>query len=117
MKTLAVNQNIDLYLTRSGSLAVAEGLDAVRFSCEQAVRAIRGEMLYAADQGMPVFETAFRQLQIPQFEAAARATLLAVPNVVGVDAFDVGVSGDVLRYTAAIRSTFGPFELAGANEL
>lgn len=115
MRTLAVNQNIDIFLTDGGQLAVAQGLEAVRFSCEEAMRAIRGEMIYAVDRGMPLFETAFLEVRLPQFEAAARATLLAVPNVLSVDAFDAFVRDDTLGYTASIRSAFGPFELANAN--
>lgn len=112
MRTLAVNDSIDIYLTDAGSLALATGLDAVRMSCEEAVRAIRGEMLYAADEGLPVFETVFLQTLLPQFEAAARAAIRAVPEVVAVDSFAASVAGDVLSYTASIRSTFGAFETA-----
>ena len=117
MRTLAVNGNIDIYLNEAGGIAIATGLDAVKFSCEEAVRAIRGEMLYAADQGMPLFETAFLRLRLAQFEAAARVALRAVPNVTNVDQFEATASDDTLRYTARIRSLFGPFELAAADVL
>lgn len=112
MRTLAVNGSIDIYLDSAGGIAIAEGLAAVQFSCEEAVRAVRGEMLYAADQGVPVFDTAFVRVRLAQFEAAARAAILAVPNVVAVDEFTADVTGEVLRYNAVIRSTFGAFETA-----
>lgn len=117
MRTLAVNGDIDIYRTDDGNLAIASDLDAVRMSCEEAIRAVRGEMLYAADQGMPLFETAFLRPRLAQFEAAARVALRAVPNVTNIDQFEATASDDTLRYTARIRSLFGPFELAAADVL
>lgn len=97
----------DIYRARDGNLAVATGLDAVAALCKNAMQAQRGEMVLAADQGMPTFDTAWNVYNPVQFEAAARVTLQAVTDVLSVENFSLVRQGEVLSYTATIRTIYG----------
>lgn len=108
MKTLAVNEKNDIYIGADGKLAIATDLQAVIFSCQQAAKARLGEMLYAFDQGIPMFETVFLSTaNVPQYSAALRIALESVPNVTEVTQLDVTVANNVLNYVAYITTPYG----------
>lgn len=108
MRTLGVNALNDLYLDRTGNLAVAADLEAVRQGCEQAMKAQRGEMYFAKDEGIPTLQVVWDRYNPVQFEAAAREALLAVPNVTKVLSINAAINGSTLVYTAEIQSLYGP---------
>lgn len=114
MRMLAVDGNNDLYVGLDGNLAVHDGLFAVAQACEHAVKAQLGEMMYAANQGVPTFQTIWNgSPNLPQFEAALRVTILGVPNVLEVPELSAERERDVVRYTARILTTFGETFLNG----
>jgi hypothetical protein len=106
-RTLASDANNDIILDRLGNVSIVSGLAAVAANCKTAIQAQRGEMIYAANKGMPTLATAWNRYNPVQFEAAARTILRAVPDVLGVDNFVVSRVGERLVYTATIRTTFG----------
>lgn len=106
-QTLASDANNDIYLDRAGRLRMVSGAEAVAANCRSAVQAQRGEMMYAADKGMPTFATAWNGYRPMQFEAAARSIILAVPEVLAVESFTIQRTGEILGYTAVIRTTYG----------
>lgn len=112
-RTIASNQDNDVFLDRLGNIAIATGATAVAMNCRTAIQAQLGEMLFAADKGMPTFETAWNNYNPLQFEAAARVILLGVPDVVAVEAFTVNRAGETLGYTATIRTIYGETPING----
>lgn len=106
-QTFATDPTNDIVLDRSGRLMMLNGADAVGANCKTAIQAQRGEMMFAADKGMPTFATAWNGYRPVQFEAAARAIIRAVPGVVSVDSFVARRVGEVLGYTAVIRTIYG----------
>lgn len=107
MRTFGVNRDNDLFISGSGLLALSVDIQAVAEGAKQAMQAQLGEMLYAADRGIPTLATVWDRYNPVQFEAAARQTLLLVPNVTGVPVFTARREGDVLRYEATIQTLFG----------
>lgn len=103
---LSTHRN-DLFLDRDGNVANGTGIDAVAANCRTAVQAQLGEMIFAMAEGMPTLATAWDNYNPVQFEAAARTILRGVPDVLEVQSFTVERAGEVLSYTARIRTAFG----------
>jgi hypothetical protein len=106
-QTLATDERNDLVLDRIGRVMMLSGADAVAANCRTAIQAQRGEMQFAADKGMPTFATAWNRYRPVQFEAAARTIIRAVPGVLSVESFTVQRRGEILGYTAVIRTIYG----------
>lgn len=113
-RTLAVDENNDIYLGATGSLAIAEGLDAVMQAAQQAAQTMRGEMEYAVDEGLPNFAVVWNgSPNISQFDAALRRALLGVPHVTGVASLTITRADNALNYEATITTDYGPGVLNG----
>lgn len=113
-RTLAVDENNDLYVGATGSLAMAEGLDAVLQAAQQAAQTMRGEMEYATDQGLPNFAVVWNgSPNISQFDAALRRALLSTPHVTGIQDLTITRAGNTLNYAATIITDYGPGVLNG----
>jgi hypothetical protein len=107
-RIFSVDVNNDLILASDGNLAISEELDAILQACEHAAKAQLSEMVLAADQGMPNFQTIWNgSPNVPQFEAYLRRQLLAVEGVTDVVSIDASVANNVLAYTAVIKTQFG----------
>jgi hypothetical protein len=113
-KTLAVNENNDIYIGSDGNLAFATGVTAVLQACQQTVQTLLGEMPLAVDQGLPNFQTLWDgNPNLLQYEAALRSAILAVTNVVDILNLQVDLINNVLSYTAVILTTYGQGNLNG----
>lgn len=113
MKTFAVNAMNDVY-TENGLLVLATDMDALTQRCTQVMSAVRGEMLYAVDQGMPFYETIWTgSPNLLAFEAASRVELLRIPEVKSVDAFTASISNNELSYRAQLTTTLGAVTVNG----
>jgi hypothetical protein len=115
---IAENSNNDPYIDpTTGDLAVLVDTQgnpvATAQLCKSRIEAQRGEMKYAADQGMPTMTTAFESFNPHQFEAAARTILMGTPNVTSVSSFSMYRDGNTLNYAATIETTFGPAQING----
>jgi hypothetical protein len=116
MKTLAVNNQNDLYLDNNGNIAIATGLIATMQACQQAAQTLLGEMVLQTDQGIPYFQVVFNGVpNIAQFEASLRAAFLGVDGVVQVESIDIVQNGDNLGYTAIIQTIYGQGSLPMDN--
>jgi hypothetical protein len=114
IKTLAVNENNDIYIGDDGNLAIAEGIDAVKILCAQAVKVLRDEMVLHVDKGMPNFQLIWNGApNIAQYEALLRKTLLNVQGVVKVSELSVNYENNILKYTANIETIYGVSALDG----
>lgn len=108
MITLDTDQNNDLIRIPNGNVSLIRGINATGQVAEQYAKAIRGEMVFKYDEGVPAFDVVFgANLQIFQFEAAMRERILSAPNVSSIQSFEVTQDGDVLRYTATIETIDG----------
>ena len=113
--TFAENANRDLYLDASGNIAIFTAADAVGQLCKSRIESQRGEMIYAANAGMPTFATVFNTFNPAQFEAAARTIILGTSSdVTGVQSFDMHTDSNVLFYTAVITTIYGSTTISGA---
>ena len=108
-RSLAVDSSNDIYIGTDGSLAIAAARDAVLHLCAQAAKAQLGEMVFAADQGMPNFEVIWAGVpNASQFEAYLRRNIEAVPDVIGIESVTITSSGGTLSYVATIKTIYGP---------
>lgn len=113
MRTFKVDSNNDMFLGPDGNLAIAVDAAAIGQCCKTAVQAQLGEMLYQADQGMPMLATAFNNYLPTQFEAAARSVILLITGVLRVTAFEVQRSGEQFVYSATIQTIYGQAAVNG----
>lgn len=114
MRTIATNADNDIYIDSAGSLAIVSGLDAVMQVCEHACLAQLGEMIYAADKGMPTMATLWSGNPKPvQYEAAIRSTLLSVEGVTRVLSLRYDIVGEKYTYSATIETIYGVGSING----
>lgn len=113
MTSIATNANNDIFVDSSGNLAMVTGLAGVEQDCEHAMKTQLGEVVLNLQQGVPTDATIWSIYKPLQFEAAARATLLAVQNVLAVTAFSIDRINGVAVYTADIETAFGATAIQG----
>lgn len=112
----AEDENGDTYIDPdTGDQAILTGADAVGQLCKSRIEAQRGEMRYAADQGMPTRATAFDTFNPHQFEAAARAIILGTTDVTGIESFSMYQNANTLYYTAVITTNYGTTTIGGTT--
>ncbi|MDR1349690.1 MAG: hypothetical protein LBJ59_02705 [Zoogloeaceae bacterium] len=113
MISIRVNDRRDLTLNKAGALELVNEAEAIGQNCVTAISAQTGEMIYAMQDGAPTLDTVWRKHSPAKFEAAARRVLLAVEGVIEVVEFHQQKNGDVLNYTATIRTIYGVDSIAG----
>lgn len=114
MITILSNDSHDIALSPGGNVTIANGITAIAQTAQQYMLARRLEMVLAIDRGIPFDPVAWGSSpNIAQFEAAGRATLMEVPDVIEVLEFTASLVGDVLGYTATMRTTEGEITVNG----
>jgi hypothetical protein len=104
----------DLYIGPDGNLAIVYDLQAVLQACEHAAKAQLGEMFLATDQGIPNFQLIWVGVpNLIQWQAALRSAWLNIPDVVDIVSLIGDQVGDILTYTAIIRTSFGTGAISG----
>lgn len=105
MITFQSNEKNDLQVDKAGNLTLISGVPAVGQTARQYMQVRQGEMFLAVPDGIPYESVLWSgSPNLAQFEAAARARLLQVPDVLEVVAFESRLVDGVLRYTATIRT-------------
>ena len=111
MKILSANTNNDIHAA-GGHLVIATGLAAISQHCQQAVKAQKGEMVYAAHRGTNTMDTIFSgSPNLRLFEASVRQQIGNIDGVVGVDGLDVIRQNNTLSYKITINTTIGETDL------
>lgn len=111
---LAVNARNDLYLGNDGNLARNTDLAGISQAAQHAAQTQLGEMIYAADQGVPNFDVVWNgSPNLSQFDAFLRRAILAVDGVQQILDLDVSASGHSLSYRVVIQTVFGTAVLNG----
>lgn len=106
MKSLKTNFQNDIFLT-GGHLQVATGADAIAQACEHIAKAVRGEMVFSLDRGMPYEETIFSpRHNIPLFLAHLKKALKKVEGVRSVKV-DGDLKNGIFEYSAEILTIEG----------
>jgi len=108
MRTLAVNENNDIYLGADGNIAIASDINAVMQLCEQEARIRLNELPYAQSQGIPFFNSVFTDSpDLSLYEMYLRRQFARVDNVTGVQSVAFNIDNNVLSYEAVIVTTYG----------
>ena len=83
------------------------GINACKQNCETAMKTIQGEMMYAIKAGMPYQTDVWNNYNQKLFNAAARAVISNVQDVVQVVSFSSFLKENILNYTAVIQTIYG----------
>ena len=114
MRSLASDRRNDLVIGADGRLSIVTGAAAVEVVARSHMQTRRGEMIHAVQQGIPFDPVAWAGTpNLAQFEAASRRRLLEVAGVREVVSFSARMDGDVLTYSATLRTDFGEVALNG----
>lgn len=106
--TFLTDQQNDLYLDADGNIAMGRDIVAVMSVCDAVAETTRGECVFDVELGLPNFETVWNGVpNIPQWETAYRANIMAIDNVAEVVSLDTVVEDGQLKYEAVISTTFG----------
>jgi copper chaperone CopZ len=106
--TIAVGSTFDIYLDVNGNLAMLTGVDACEQDCQSAMQTMLREMPLDYTNGVPYFDTVFRQVNLNGFVSAGRQQLLNVPGVTEVKSFTASIANNVLTYSAQIATVYSP---------
>jgi len=113
-KSFALDANHDLYLDGGDLLATVTALGAVLQNCDTAAKTLLGEMVLAANQGVPYFQSVWvGQPNIAVFETSMRQRLGAVEGVTAIVELTTRQEGNVLKYVATIATVYGEAVLDG----
>lgn len=108
IKTLAANENNDLYLVDGRNLGVLTGAPALAQSVKQYGLLRKGEDSYNIDNGVDYFGTVFSS---PPDLDGARASLVRAalkhPDALSVDSMVLSVVDNTLSWNARITSIYG----------
>jgi hypothetical protein len=105
---LAVDENNDLFLSRTGNLAISRNIEAVLQACEHVAKAQLLEMVLAQERGIPNFETIWNgSPNVAQFEAYLRRNILTVDGVIDILSLEISVLNNILAYTITIQTVYG----------
>lgn len=107
-KTFGVNKNNDIFINSSGLLDIQTGITATLQACAQISKAQLGEMVLAAQEGIPNFQVVWVGVpNLAQFEAYLRSAILSVEGVENILNLTTSVQNNVLSYTAVILTVYG----------
>lgn len=114
MKTAAINQNNDIYLTPSGNLALKEDLNAMGDIFINKSQTVRGELLFNTEKGIDFMNTIFNSPAEPElFQSELVEQLEDTEETESVYSYTSSVKEGVYEYTADIITTYGNITLNG----
>lgn len=107
MRTISVNSNNDLEVT-TNNLDLKSGVFEIMQSCEQAVKAQLGEIIYSTKRGVPNFQTIWQSgANIAQFESYVKEMILGVEGVTSITKFSASIRDNLVVYSATIKTIYG----------
>lgn len=106
--TIAFDRNSDLFLDGQGNLAMATGRYALSYITLNAIRTVRGELVYNTEAGVPYFTTVFENPpNLRLWEYYVRETALAVDGVISVDSFLCEIKNNAVSYEMVMSTEWG----------
>lgn len=107
MKSLLTDENNDIYLKNFG-LAFGEDKEAVAQIVTNVLRLQQGELQYDTDKGIPYLETVLGDNpDVQVWSSYMIDAIKGIEYVEQVDAFNVKIEGDTLKYGAKISTIYG----------
>ena len=114
MKTIAINENNDIYLTPSGNLAIKTDLAAMGDILINKAQTNRGELIYDTAKGVDYFNTIFSSPCYPElFQQQLVSELENTDQVLEVSDYEAAVENNVYAYSVNITTTYGEVALNG----
>ena len=106
--TIAFDRNSDLFLDGQGNLAMATGRYALSYITLNAIRTVRGELIYNTEAGVPYFTTVFENPpNLRLWEYYVRENALAVDGVISVDSFLCEIKNNAVSYEMVMSTERG----------
>lgn len=108
VQTLTTNAANDIFLAPNGNLSISTGIEGVLQACATAAKMQLGEAVLATKEGVPNFETIW--IGVPNYaiwESFLRRVLLKVEGVTEVVSLVIAREGNLMTYTATIKTAFG----------
>ena len=114
VKTLARDENCDLYVGTDGQLAIVDGKEAYAQIINAKMRTTLGEMQLAMQKGVPYFETVFADpSMVPVWQESVIQMLESLAFVIEVSSFICETKGNMLEYTSEIKTDKGMVTING----
>jgi hypothetical protein len=102
------------FLVSGRSLSLSNGVLAISMVCKHAAKALLGEMMFAANQGMPYFQTVWVGAPTTApFEAAFRDRIPQIDGVTGISELTTSQVGETMTYSATISTIYGEVSISG----
>ena len=114
MKTIAINDSNDIYLTPSGNLALKTDLAAMGDILVNKAQTNMGELIYDTEKGVDYFNTIFSSPCYPElFQSQLLSTLENTDQVLEVSDYEASVDNNVYAYSVNITTSYGEVALNG----
>lgn len=108
-RSIAADENGDIYLPDGANVALVTGQDAVIQNVSMATKKILGENPFNSTEGIDYFGTVFNpQPDYDQFRFQLTQAALSVPDVVEVVSVSMSRNESSVEYVMQINSIYGP---------
>lgn len=113
MQTIAINDNNDIYIDKSGNLAIKKDLEAMGDIFVNKTQTLKNELLYS-DKGIDYFNTIFSSPSYPDlFQNELTNQIENTESTISVDDFEGEIKDGTYKYKAKIQTEFGEVYLNG----
>lgn len=113
MQTIAINDNNDIYIDKSGNLAIKKDLEAMGDVFVNKTQTLKNELLYS-DKGIDYFNTIFSSPSYPDlFQNELTNQIENTESTISVDDFEGEIKDGMYKYQAKIQTEFGEVYLNG----
>ena len=114
MKTIAINENNDIYITPSGNLALKQDLEAMGDIFINKSQTVQGELPYDTTKGIDFLNTIFNSPSEPElFQAQLTEQREDTEETDTVFSYTSSEKDGVYSYTADIITSYGNITLNG----
>lgn len=114
MKTIAINENNDIYLTPSGNLATKQDIEAMGDIFVNKAQTVRGELQYDTEKGIDFYNTIFNSpAETEMFQSELVEQLENTEDTENVYSYTSKIDGEVYSYKAEIITAYGNITLNG----
>lgn len=114
MKTIAINENNDIYLTPSGNISIKANIEALGDILVNKTQTNRGELQFDEEKGIDFLNTIFNSpAEIEFFESELINQIEDTDNVQNVYNFESETKNGIYSYKADIITDFGNITLNG----
>ena len=114
MRTIAINQNNDIYTDSSGNLVIKQDIDAIGDILVNKCQTNQGELLFNTDKGIDFFNTIFNSpAYVDLFQSQLVTEIENTEAVQRINDYNANVNKDIYNYTVSVQTEYGSIELNG----